>query len=175
MSTGLRRGVWLQAVVLAVLVIEGLVLATVPRFLGWSTFVVYGGSMQPAIKAGSVAVARPVKAEQLKVGDVIAYHTPGSSGLPTLHRVIELRDGPGGRSLVIKGDANAEPDPFQVTLQGSGSKVVYSVPEAGRLIDFGRRPLGRVLLFQFPLCALGLFALFEIWVPERKRASLRWL
>lgn len=171
---GLRYPLWVATVVVLTVVAEAFLLAFGPRAIGWSTFIVYGGSMEPAISIGSMAVARPVSPQALQVGDVIAYRFSGSVGTPTLHRVVEVRDGPVGPSFVIKGDANRDADPFIVTLHGRGSKVMYSVPMIGRVAAFSRGRAGGVLLVEIPLVLVGIVSIFEIWRPGQTRRLLKW-
>jgi len=172
--SGLRYALWVATVVVLTVVAEALLLAFAPRAIGWSTFIVYGSSMEPAILQGSVAVARPVSPESLKVGDIVAYRTPGSSGLPTLHRILEVHPGPTSSSFTIKGDANSSPDPFVVNLEGTGSKVVYGVPVIGRVANFAHTPAGHSALVQVPLAVLGILILLEIWMPGRASLLFKW-
>ena len=155
------------ALVPVAMFLTAIILAVVgPRMLGFSTFVVYSGSMEPAIRAGSVAVAKPTPPEALKVGDVVAYRTPGSDGLPIIHRVVSVADSDGARVFAFKGDANQTADPINVTLEGSGGRVLYSVSEVGRLLAITRTGAGRVLLVWLPILTLLLMFLWSIWAPD---------
>src|SRR4030042_1827663 len=61
-----------------------------PHFFGFTLINVMGGSMNPAIPAGSVAVVQPVAASEIKVGDIIAYQPEKEKSSPVAHRVVEV-------------------------------------------------------------------------------------
>ena len=48
--------------------------------------------MEPQLKVGGVVVTRPVEAGEIKVGDIITFHSPLNEEL-TSHRVIAVEDG----------------------------------------------------------------------------------
>jgi signal peptidase len=143
------------------------VLAIGPRIIGYSSFVVYGGSMEPTVPKGSVAVGQPVQPNDIEVGDVIVYKVPGSS-LPTLHRVVELDESGGVVRARTKGDANEAHDPTEVLLTGQGSRLVYSVPYIGYILHAPRSAWSENLFLRLPALALAAFVLWSIWKPERK-------
>ena len=158
---GLRVWSW---VVLAALV--GLLLlvaaATVPVLFGYHTYIVRGGSMEPALRLGSVAVTGSTNPLDLAVGDVIAWRASSDSP-PVLHRIVEITSVDGERRFVTQGDANASQDPEPVALQGPGDKVVYAVPYAGYILEYSRSVLGHVLLIGIPLALLGPMFLLGRW------------
>src|ERR1700694_4508740 len=97
--------------VMAALVLLALVLlllaGTAPSVPGYESFVVYSGSMEPAIMTGDIAVVGPVKAGELKVGDVITFRTPANPDVVVTHRLVELDTDPAGHLVFqTKGDAN---------------------------------------------------------------------
>ena len=136
--------------------------ATVPVLFGYHTYNVQGASMEPSLKAGSVAVTVPTSPRALKVGDTIARN-PSSESRPVLHRIIEITEVDGQRLFVTQGDQNRTPDPQPTVLEGPGDKVVYSVPYAGYVLDFAGSGLGRVALIGAPLVLLA-----AIFVNERR-------
>ncbi len=128
--------------------------ATVPVLFGYHTYNVQGASMEPSLKAGSVAVTAPTSPRALKVGDIVAMNTSNESR-PVLHRIIELTEVDGQRLFVTQGDANRTPDPKPAPLEGQGDRVVYSVPYAGYVLDFAGSGLGRVVVIGAPLLLLA--------------------
>lgn len=146
--------------------------ATLPVFFGYHTYVIYGGSMAPSIKAGSVAVSRPSNPQELGIGDVIARRSSPDSP-PVLHRIVDITTVDGQRSFVTQGDGNATPDPDPVTFDGAGDKVVYSVPFAGYILHYGGSGLGRLLLIATPLATMAFTFLRDTWRrPRRKKGSV---
>ncbi len=150
----------------AMLLGSAVLLAFGPRAFGYSSFVVYGGSMEPAIPVGSVVVAQPVSVESLRQGDVVAYRLAGSKAPPVLHRIVNMTDAKGVRTFSLKGDANETADPKDAVLEGVGSKVLYAVPYLGYFADFVQGRLGRALVVWLPALAVAALALWEIWAPH---------
>jgi len=154
----------------AAIVLGAFALAFVPRLFGWSSFVVYGGSMEPAVPRGSIAVSRPVSALKLEIGDVIAYR-PARGRTPTLHRVVGIGDNGGRLAFTLKGDANASADPVPLSFDGPGSEVVYSVPKLGYFIHLTHGTTGRLVFVVLPALWVGAMVLWDIWKPPRHVAT----
>ncbi|MGO1183280.1 MAG: signal peptidase I [Micrococcaceae bacterium] len=91
------------------------------------------GSMAPTIPAGSVAAVQQVSASEISVGDVVTVDQEDQ--LPVTHRVTSVAAGTSGDSRVItmRGDANAEDDPFPYEVS-SVRTVLFSVPGAAPVI-----------------------------------------
>jgi signal peptidase len=143
--------------------------ATLPTLFGYHAYIVYGGSMEPALPLGSVAVARPVTPDEVGVGDIIAFEGSRESS-PVLHRVVDVRVENGERLFVTRGDANPVSDPRPVRLEREGDRVVYHVPLVGFLIHFGRTTGGLLLFFGAPLTALLAHTLWRL--AQWRRRSL---
>ena len=171
----LRHFLIIDATVAMAILFGAFGLAFGPRLLGYSTFVVHGGSMEPAIPVGSMAVGKPVAASDLRVGDIVAYKPPRAS-TATIHRVISVEGTAGSPKLfTLKGDANLTADPLPVALEGRGSRVIYSVPKIGYLTAFARTGRGRVILLWLPAFGLAGLTLWEIWVPRGQGGPRRWI
>ena len=101
--------------------------SAVPAFWGWSTFVTDSGSMAPAVQVGDALVAAPDPAE-LAPGQIVVVHDPAVPGRLLSHRVHRVaEDG----SLVLKGDANADPDSTPVPQDRVVGLVRLRVPYVG--------------------------------------------
>jgi signal peptidase len=133
--------------VMAILVSVGIFVS--PK-VGWQVDAVYGGSMEPAIKLGSLAVIRPVEPQDVRVGDVITFRSSTESNTVTTHRVIEVANNDGSLVFHTQGDANEDPDPYTVPAENVLGRVWMSVPYAGYFTDFVRSPLGLGLLIGIP-------------------------
>jgi signal peptidase I len=149
------------AVVLLVLVLA-LLAGTAPSIFGYESFVVYGGSMEPAIRLGDLAVVGPVRPDLLKAGDIITYRDPDNVNLVVTHRIVSVsQDDASNMSFQTKGDANQSADTLKVGKGGLLGKVAYSVPRIGYLVDFSKRTEGKILLVVIPGLLLGLDYLFN--------------
>lgn len=121
-------------------------LAALPRWSDWHLVTVVGGSMEPTIPLGSVAVIRPTS-ETIAVGTVIEYRSP-ETGLVTLHRVVgrDERDG----HLVTRGDANNVADRTPVQAGAVTGEYAFHVPYAGRAAAWLRSPTGWIVAVLIP-------------------------
>lgn len=100
------------------------------------------GSMSPTITTGSLAIARPVAADRLKLGDIVSVPVDNTR---IAHRITKITRSSGETTLQLKGDANPVPDArnYQVT---RADKIVLAVPELGRAIAWLSRPPGIFVL-----------------------------
>ena len=140
--------------VLATLLLVAVILACVGIFVaphfGWHLDTVYGGSMEPTIKVGSLAVIKPVDPQDVRVGNVITYTSGAESSTFTTHRVVEVMNTDGSLMFRTKGDANEDPDPSTVAAENVVGRVWMSVPYVGYAMDFVRKPIGFGLLIGIP-------------------------
>jgi signal peptidase len=160
----LRHFFQIQALVLLTVVLTFLVLALGPRFLGFSSFIVYSGSMEPAIKKGGIAIGKPTAPEDLKAGDIVAFKT-ATGEAPTVHRIVEIENHNGLFVVTTRGDANETNDADPIVVRQDGSKIIYSLPYVGYVLEAPRAFLGPRLTFILPTMILGLIVLWDIWSP----------
>ena len=121
--------------------------------LGASFLVFRSGSMSPAIDTGALAMATPTAARDVRAGDIVTVRTD-EGGLVT-HRVVSSTLRGDEATLVLKGDANATPDP-DVHVVTSVEKVRFAVPLAGYVLANALTPAGLVAT---AACCLVLFQL----------------
>jgi len=131
-----------------------------PRF-GWRVDTVFSGSMEPKLKVGSVVVTRPVKAEDIKVGDIITFYSPLKERL-TSHRVIAVEQG-SSFDFRTKGDASEDADPFLISAQNVVGKVCFDIPWVGYVTQFVKTPLGLLLIICIPGMVIIVTEIRSIW------------
>jgi len=79
----------------------------------WSTFT-DTNSMDPIIDKGANAIhVVPKTAEDVNVGDIVAYDSEYTDGT-IIHRVVEVGYDAEGKYFVMQGDNNPRPDPGKV-------------------------------------------------------------
>lgn len=150
--------------------IVALLAGTAPALWGYESYVVLSGSMEPTIHVGDLAVVQIVKSDQLKVGDIITYRTAQRPDLVVTHRLIEIAlDEQGRLSFRTKGDANEIADQVAVDQRGLLGRVAYTIPRIGYLVEFAKRPEGKILLIGIPGLLLALDTL--LGVRRRRRAG----
>jgi signal peptidase len=137
-----------------------------PRVLPFQSYDVDGGSMEPTIPFGSEAILRPVNPADLHVGDVIAFHHPGTQHGVVIHRIAAIENTPRGRMFVTKGDANGARDAWRIPAKGTGWRYSFDIPYAGYLVGALRGEAAlRFALLGLIVLGLGVFAILRIWRP----------
>jgi signal peptidase I len=150
-------GLQMAAALSLLFLIAVLLAGTLPSIFGYESFVVYSGSMEPAIHVGDLAVVGPARPDQLTVGDVITYRTAEHPEVVVTHRLVNIGlDDKGRLNFQTKGDANDSVDQVTVDPQALLGRVTYSIPRLGYLVDFSKRPEGKVALIGIPGLLLAL-------------------
>ncbi len=150
----------LLGVIILVVVAIVVVARVIPVVTGGATFVVGGGSMEPAIPTGSLVIAMPVPAAQLAPGDVVSVRVGEKQAVFT-HRIVRLVDRDGGTWLETKGDANDVPDPSIIPATSVIGKVAVTVPYAGYAVWLTSTAPG--LMF---VLSLAVLVLAGAWLLE---------
>lgn len=105
-----------------------LVWVVLPAGIGWQPTDVMTGSMEPRIVAGDVVVARPVEPGSWQIGQVLLVADPDHVGRLRLHRLDHITD---TGQLILKGDANADPDSTPIDPSAVRGVAVLRVPWVG--------------------------------------------
>jgi len=134
--------------------------------------VVESGSMEPAIKVGSVALIKP--ASSYKIGDIITFEgnfkDARGKKVPTTHRIVDMKVERGNPVYVTKGDANEERDTTEISHQKVIGKVLFSVPYLGYAVEAAKRPYGFLAIIVIPALIVIYDEGAKIW-KEVKRIS----
>jgi signal peptidase len=166
-SSRLRRVRRLGGFVLTSAAVALAAAVLVPALMGYERYVITSGSMTGTYDRGSLLYDRVVPTASLRVGDVITYQPPASSGVRGLvtHRIASIRTGPDGRrEFRTKGDANRGSDPWTFALpQRTQARAAFHIPYVG----FGLAALSdrraRMLLIGVPAMLVALSVLAGLW------------
>lgn len=143
-----------------------LVWVVLPALIGWQPTDVMTGSMEPRIVAGDVVVARPVEPGSWQVGQILLVEDPDHVGRLRLHRLDSVTD---TGQLILKGDANADPDSTPVDPSAVRGVAVLRVPWVGApVVWFAENRWFAVGLAGIMIAALGWLATLD-----RRRADHR--
>jgi len=152
-----RAGKWVGNILLGLLLCFVLFAFLVPTAFSGTLAIVRSSSMEPAMRAGALAVMLPVDAEDVKVGDVIAFEPPWDPDVVVSHRVIGVRYN-GELSFDTKGDASEDSDPYYVPARNVHGKMVFSIPYLGyaasSVMGYVRTWLGFITLVCIPTVIL---------------------
>jgi len=125
-------------------------------------------SMKPAINMGDMVITGPLGGPlngEVEAGTIITYER--GAELVT-HRVLSVE----GETLVTKGDAVEDADPWAVTLSDVSGVYLFKIPYVGYLADFIRTKLGWFLVIILPaLLLVGLLIrdiIKEAWRKPEK-------
>jgi signal peptidase len=169
--TGVRS--WLPATGTAALLGAGLAILflVVGPVLGlYQTRTVLSGSMRPTFGPGDVIVVTRMRAEAVRVGDVISFHAPLAPHQVETHRVTDVLRRGHEPIVETKGDANDSLDPWQAELHG-GTLWRYRlrVPLLGYPLLLLREPWARHVTVLLLPALLALWALARVWRPAGPR------
>jgi signal peptidase I len=136
-----------------------------------TTFVIRGGSMEPALPIGSLIVEEVVSQDAIAIGDVITVRA--DNGVLLSHRVSRVLDLADGRYFELKGDANATPDPALVPSRAVIGRAAAYLPVAGYLAAMLGTPSGLISLLAMVGSGLALIWLAEE-LEQEMAGSRRW-
>jgi len=162
LSRGLALAGWAYLVA-ALAIIVLLIVPSILALFGCRAYVVYGGSMGSALPSGSIGITRKIEPDAIHVGDIVAIKRSVNAS-PILHRVVQIDTSDSGvRTFITRGDANKDPDPQPVVLQGAGDRIVFSIPWLGYIVHFARSFAGHVFLLFLPATLLTGMVLWQTW------------
>lgn len=125
-----------------------LIFSFVPITGNYKIMTVLSGSMQPAIKTGSIVLVKP--SLNYKIGDVITFGANLKNKTSTTHRISEIMVKEGQPIYITKGDANNAPDSKEVLGKDIIGKVLISVPFLGYAVAAAQKPIGFAILIIVP-------------------------
>lgn len=124
-----------------------------PRF---GLYTIISPSMEPNIKVYDTVVTMSVNPSKIEVGDVISFisNSSISRGLLVTHRVINITNASNGElAFQTKGDNNLTADTAVATSSNLIGKVIFKIPQLGRIQFFIAQKTGWLIVVVLP--ALG--------------------
>jgi len=129
-------------------------------------FVVYSGSMKPAIKTGSIILVKP--SPDYKINDIITFGSLSGESPPKTHRVVDIKFDSSETLFRTKGDANDGPDRGFVKKDEVIGKVFLSIPYLGYLVAGARTKFGLLAIVLIPALVI-IFSQVPVLIREIKR------
>lgn len=146
-----------------------LIVSVFPITGNYKLMVVQSGSMEPAIKMGSIVMVKPM--DDYKIGDVISFGEVTRIKAPTTHRIYDIKVAEGQPVYITKGDANNAPDQREIPKREVIGKVLISVPYLGYAVDFAKKPLGFALIILVPAAIIIGDEIKKIFGEVKKRKN----
>ncbi|MGG5462976.1 signal peptidase I [Clostridium sp. B9] len=128
------------------------------KAVGFRTYTILSGSMEPTINTGDLAVVRSAEVNEVEVGDIITFKYDGNV---VTHRIIEKNE----EGFITKGDNNNAEDTEVVTASDLIGKVLFRIPFLGYVTIFLAKPIvisGLVFL-------IALSVLWDTFKSDKKK------
>lgn len=136
-------------IVILAVVIAACVPIAAPRFMGYQSYNIMSGSMEPEIPVGSLVYVKPIAPEDIETGDVIAF---SSNDSVIVHRTVENHIVEG--EIITKGDANEQEDMSPVAYQSVLGRVERHIPYLGQLMLILGSGIGKVCMLCLAICGI---------------------
>lgn len=130
-----------------IVVASAVSLSLLPSVGKYRVFVVQSGSMEPAIKTGSLIFVQPKVT--YRVGDIVTRKT-GQPGVTITHRIVS-RETQGGKPVfTTQGDGNTLADGEAVPQSAIIGKELWALPYLGYGVNFAKTPAGFFFIIFLP-------------------------
>lgn len=125
-------------------------------------------SMAPELRAGDLLFLKHRQADEVSVGDIVAFSDPEGTGNTIIHRAVQITPASNGElEFVTRGDANGTSvERWRINRDGTVGVVAFDLPLLGRAAIWLQDLGGRTLLLLASVLFMGL-ALVRIWRPDR--------
>ncbi len=129
-------------------------------------YTIISPSMEKTLNIYDVIVNVKIKNQNdIKVGDIITFISTSTSskGMTITHRVIEISEDDNGNKLYkTKGDNNTSPDPKPATFENIIGKVIFKIPQLGRLQSILTTKWGWLILVVVPAFIIILYDILKL-------------
>ena len=125
---------------------------------GYNMYLVRSESMKPAINMGDLIISGPVGgpvSNDIAPGTIVTYEYHDEL---ITHRI----EGIDGTTLITRGDAIDNPDPWQVTISDVRGVYLFKVPYVGYLTNFIQTKTGWFITIIIPGALLVLWLVKDI-------------
>lgn len=141
----------------------------VPSVGGYLPLIVLTDSMYPAIESGDLIICHTAEAEEIKVGDVIAFFDPAGNGTTIVtHRVMEVVND-GELSFVTKGDNNNTEDKLPVPGKNLVGVYCSRIDGAGNIAMFMQSSTGLIVCVVLPIIILVAYDIIRRRIYEKSK------
>jgi len=155
---------WLVSIVLALIIAGFAFLYFSPDY---DMRLVRSESMKPAINMGDMAITGPpggLLSRDVEAGTIVTYER--GAELVT-HRVLSVE----GDTLLTKGDAVEDADPWPVTLSDVSGVYLFKIPYVGYVANFISTKLGWFLVIILPALLLVGLLIRDIFKTRQRNSE----
>ena len=141
-------------------------------------YTIISPSMTGTLNVYDVAFTMRVDTDKLKEGDIITFYSTNSffGGTPITHRIIEVVNVPNsGKMFRVKGDANPKADEEKVIPSNVVGKVMFKIPQLGRVQFFLASKGGWIIAIMIPalvIISYDIYKIFRLFLLKSKLLSM---
>ena len=134
---------------------------------GFKLLVVKSGSMEPAIKVGSMVIDKNF--DNYNINDIITFKNSENPLETTTHRIVGMEYQGSTKLFETKGDANDAADSDKTAQSNILGKVILAVPYFGYAVTFARTMPGLIIFIIIPALIIIIDEIMKIRAEVRKR------
>ena len=131
-------------------------------------YAVLSSSMEPRLPAGSLVVVRRELPEAYREGQTVTFVAPLRQRTIVTHRLVRIARRDGVVQALTKGDANANGDPWSISMGAIIGRQVAYVPYAGYAVEFERTRSGFIAVAVLSAALMIVLAVRPKGYPSRR-------
>ena len=141
-------------------------------------YTIISPSITGTLNVYDVAFTMRVDTDKLKEGDIITFYSTNSffGGTPITHRIIEVVNVPNsGKMFRVKGDANPKADEEKVIPSNVVGKVMFKIPQLGRVQFFLASKGGWIIAIMIPalvIISYDIYKIFRLFLLKSRLLSM---
>ena len=136
---------------------------------GVKLLVVKSGSMEPALKTGSLVVDKAESSYQKD--NIVTFKDPNNPLETITHRIVDIETKDDISLYTTQGDANGTPDSTKILSDKILGKVVFDIPILGYIVAFTRTVPGVIILIIIPAVIIIYDEINKIKAEIKKKRS----
>ena len=117
-------------------------------------------SMEPTIKAGDMVLTRMISTKEIEPRDIVVLPLPEDKNIRYSHRVISVKESGGEVIVKTQGDANPNPDKWELAISSDDVTKVVAVIPAAKVLN---GPIERKWIYYGLFYGGALLALYGAW------------
>lgn len=124
-----------------------------------SLYTIISPSMRETLDVWDVVVVKRVDTKTLKEKDIISFYSTSEffGNTPITHRIVRIINADGQIKYETQGDANDDPDLSLVTEDRIVGKVIFKIPQLGRVQYFLISKAGWLIALVIPALAIIIY------------------
>lgn len=148
----------------------------ITNIMGYMPLNIQSESMEPIINKGDMIITKKTDFDELKENDIISYLSKEQdTTIIITHRIVDIKDEQGIKTITTKGDNNTSNDDVLVTQANFVAKYNnIKIPILGSVLTFLQSQVGFFIFIIIPLFILFVYQLYKFitTIMDEKRKEL---